>query len=75
MPPLPEPQLLPLQDGDKAPVGLQDPSSSDLPQLSQEALFLSIYLGGLHLGLVEGDALDVGQREVLFSEQLCERCG
>lgn len=75
MPPLPETQPLPLQDEDKAPVGVQDPSSSDLPWVSQEALFLSIYLGGLHVGLVKGDALDVGQRKVLFSEQLCEKCG
>lgn len=37
--------------------------------------FPSIYLRGLHWGLVEGDALDIGQPEVLFSEQLCERVG
>lgn len=40
-----------------------------------EASFPSIYLRELHAGLVEGDALDAGQREVLFSEQLCERDG
>ena len=72
---MPKPQLLPLQDGDKAPVGPHGPSSSDLPHVPQEAPFPSIYLGGLHPRLVEGDALDVGQQEALFSEQICKRGG
>lgn len=58
--PLPRPLLLPLQDGDKAPVGPHSPSSSDLPRVPQAAPLSSIYLGGLHLCLVEGNALDVG---------------
>lgn len=39
VPPCPKPQLLPLQDGDKAPVGFQDPSSSDLPWGGVRKLF------------------------------------
>lgn len=31
------------------------------------------YLREVHLGLAEGDALDVRQREVMFSEPLCKR--
>lgn len=48
------------------------PSSSDLPLVYPEAFLPSIYLRELHSGLVEGEALDAGQREVLFTEQLCE---
>ena len=56
-------------------MGPHGPCSSGLPRGPQEAPFPSIYLGGLHSRLVKGDALDVGQQEALFSEQVCRRGG